>query len=236
MNPLRQDGARVGPKCRVSQWSHVRLSGGSITLLPRGRRAAALHTHSAATGQTARPPPALPWPEVPLLSASKQHWVERGVLTKPSDVERSDPGAIELKGKASHSSNKNLRGPSPARAETDTEMLSNVRALLSAASWPGPVQTWVRGRCWMLGSSSVAEGTCLPQERLTDGLEPEVAEGYPVGSSCSHSLIREKFYMPACQVGTLTPLGTSWEESTKNTPSSLGWWRETYELQKGLYC
>ena len=95
-------------------------------------------------------------------------------------------------------------------------MLSNVMALLSAASWPGPVQTWVWGRCWTLGSSSGAEGTCLPQERLTDGLEPEVAKGCPVGSSCSHSLIREKFYMPARQVGTLTPLGTSWEESTKN--------------------
>lgn len=27
--------------------------------------------------------------------------------------------------------------------------------------------------------------------------------------------------MPACQVGILTPLGTSWEESTKNTPALL---------------
>ena len=215
---------------------HVRLSRGSVTELPRGRRATTLHTHSTATGQTARPPPALPWPEVPLLSTSKQHRVQRGVLTKPSDVERSDPGAVELKGKASHSSNKNLRGPSPARAERDTEMRCNVRALLSAASWPGPVQTRMRGRCWTLGSSSGAEGTCLPQGRLTDGMEPEVAKGYPVGSSCSHSLIREKFYMLACQVGTLTPLGTSWEESTKNTPGSLGCWRETHELQKGLYC
>ena len=53
----------------------------------------------------------------------------------------------------------------------------------------------MRGRCWTLGSSSGAEGTCLPQGRLTDGMEPEVAKGYPVGSSCSHSLIREKFYV-----------------------------------------
>ena len=126
-----------GSQVQSQPVEHVRLSRGSVTELPRGRRATTLHTHSAATGQTARPPPALPWPEVPLLSASKQHRVQRGVLTKPSDVERSDPGAVELKGKASHSSNKNLRGPSPARAERDTEMRCNVRALLSAASWPG---------------------------------------------------------------------------------------------------
>ena len=72
-----------------------------------------------------------------------------------------------------------------------------MRALLSAVLWPGPVQTRVRGRCWTLGPSSGAEGTCLPQGRLMDGLEPEVAEGYPVGGSRSHSLIREKFYVPA---------------------------------------
>ena len=102
--------------------------------------------HGVASGQTARSSPALPWPEVPLLSASKQHRVQRGVLTEPSDVERANPGAIELQGKASHLSNKNLQGPSPARAESDMEMLCNVRALLSEVSWPEPVQTRVRGR------------------------------------------------------------------------------------------
>ena len=66
--------------------------------------------HGVASGQTACSPPALPWPEVPLLSASKQHRIQRGVLTEPSDVERANPGAVELQGKASHLSNKNLQG------------------------------------------------------------------------------------------------------------------------------
>lgn len=92
------------------------------------------------------------------------------------------------------------------------------------------------GQALMLGPSSGAESTCQPRGRLTDGLEPEVAEGYPVGSSRSHSLVWGKFHMPVCHMGTLTPLGTSWEESTENTPSSLGCWRETQELQKGLHC
>uniref|UniRef100_A0A480HB23 Selenocysteine lyase isoform X1 n=1 Tax=Sus scrofa TaxID=9823 RepID=A0A480HB23_PIG len=37
-----------------------------------------------------------PWPEIPLLSTSKQHGVQRGELPEPSDVQCSDPGAIEL--------------------------------------------------------------------------------------------------------------------------------------------
>ena len=92
------------------------------------------------------------------------------------------------------------------------------------------------GQALTLGPSLGVESTCLPRGRLTDRLEPEVAEGYPVGGSSSHSLIRGKFHMPACHVGTLSPLGTRWEESTENTPGSLGCWRETQELQKGFHC
>lgn len=71
---------------------------------------------------------------VPFLS-SKQHGY-RGVFTKPSDVERSDPGAVELKGKASHH---------PARTfghfllhVLGGTWRCNMRALLSAVSWPDP--------------------------------------------------------------------------------------------------
>lgn len=43
----------------------------------------------------------LPWPETPFLSTSKQHRVQRGTFTEPTDVKCSNPGTIELKGKVS---------------------------------------------------------------------------------------------------------------------------------------
>lgn len=54
--------------------------------------------------------PALPGPEIPFLSASKQHGAQWGALPEPSDVKCSDPGTVELKGQASHYSARTLQG------------------------------------------------------------------------------------------------------------------------------
>lgn len=42
-----------------------------------------------------------PWPEIPLLSTSKQHGVQGGKFTDPSHIQSTDPGAVELEGKTS---------------------------------------------------------------------------------------------------------------------------------------
>lgn len=44
----------------------------------------------------------LPWPEIPLLSTSEQHRVQRGEVTEPSNIQCTNPGAIELEGKVRH--------------------------------------------------------------------------------------------------------------------------------------
>lgn len=45
----------------------------------------------------------LPWPEIPLLSASKQHGVQGGKFTDPSYIQSTDPGAVELEGRENQS-------------------------------------------------------------------------------------------------------------------------------------
>lgn len=54
---------------------------------------------------------ALPGPETPLLSAAEQHGVQGREGAQPAHVQRSDPGAVELKGKA----RPRLSGASPGR-------------------------------------------------------------------------------------------------------------------------
>lgn len=54
---------------------------------------------------------ALPGPETPLLSAAEQHGVQGRERAQPAHVQRSDPGAVELKGKA----RPRLSGASPGR-------------------------------------------------------------------------------------------------------------------------
>lgn len=44
----------------------------------------------------------LPWPEIPLLSTSKQHGVQGGKFTDPSYIQSTNPGTVELEGKASY--------------------------------------------------------------------------------------------------------------------------------------
>lgn len=45
----------------------------------------------------------LPWPEIPLLSTSKQHGVQGGKFTDPSYIQSTDPGAVELEGRENQS-------------------------------------------------------------------------------------------------------------------------------------
>lgn len=80
----------------------------SVTVLPRDKEKPLPSKPIARpVGQTSLTS-SLPWPEIPLLSTSEQHRVQRDELTKPSDVECSNPGTIELKGQASHSFSKSL--------------------------------------------------------------------------------------------------------------------------------
>lgn len=66
------------------------------------RREAALpprQSHAPETQSETRSPAALPRPEAPFLSTSEQHGVQGGLFPKSSDVQCSDPGAVELKEK-----------------------------------------------------------------------------------------------------------------------------------------
>lgn len=60
---------------------------------------------------------ALPGPETPLLSAAEQHGVQGRERAQPAHVQRSDPGAVELKGKARPRLSGASRGAPHTRAE-----------------------------------------------------------------------------------------------------------------------
>lgn len=112
--------------------------------------------------------PALPWPEAPLLSTAEQHRVQRRERAQPSDVQRSDPGAIELKGNARHpaagTSDRPRGGPEP-RADRHTERRAD-------GSEP-----WGRARPCDSGAPARHAVPSLKGDRL----EPESVTGFSRG-------------------------------------------------------
>lgn len=90
---------RVTPRdCRTE----TRCRNQSAAILIGGDRNGEETGHSVASRAEACRLSTLPWPEIPLLSTSKQHGVQGGKFTDPSYIQSTNPGTVELEGKASH--------------------------------------------------------------------------------------------------------------------------------------
>lgn len=135
---------------------------------PPGRAGAASRSQTSPCWRAA-----LPRPEIPLLSAAEQHGVQRGERAQPAHVERSDPGAVELKGKARALPSGTSPGPPRTRAEcSDVQRNAVGRGPRSCAPRQrsgrvGVTKAFERqGRCWTLVLSGVAAG---PPDRHVAG-------------------------------------------------------------------